>query len=278
LRYIILFFLVLIAENSNDFIIKPTTISRIDRYDFYPKKFDEGILFSSYNKDDLSALWTGRSKIYFSKIFDNDFLSDPIEVVIEGDSSLHYAAAEYVPISDELYFNRNNNSSTTSTKEINNLGIYKGYFENNRVADIKKLKFCSPKYSYYHPTISDDGLSMIFSSNLDGEIKLYETKREFIGEEWNKIKLIEEIVGKNIWFPNLLNDSTLTYSREIENTKLDIFIANKINGVWKESKNWVELNSVHDDFGVELIDSLNGYFSSNRNDNVDNIFYFKVEN
>ena len=119
---------------------------------------------------------------------------------------------------------------------------------------------------------------LFFSSSLNGTMKLYEAKRDSINEVWEDYSLIKGITGKTITFPNLLNDSLLTYAKKTENNDFDIFIAKNKNGVWTEARNWEELNSTADDFGVEMIDSISGYFTSNREGKIDEIFYFNTEN
>jgi len=275
MKYFFLLLAILFIADSNDYLIKVTSLGEEGRYDYYPKKFKKGIIYTSFlAKEGVSGGLV--SQIFYSKISENEFLSKPINIEVEGVSWQHCGSPEYVPSSNEFYFSMNN--EIKSPKEVVKMGLYKGRLQNDMIIETERLLFCSPDFDFTHLTISDNGLTLIFSSSLNGTMKLYEAKRDSINEGWEDYSLIKGITGKTITFPNLLNDSLLTYAKKTENNDFDIFIAKNKNGVWSESKNWEELNSTADDFGVEMIDSTSGYFTSNREGKIDKIFYFNTEN
>ncbi|MEP5070819.1 MAG: hypothetical protein ABJQ96_09135, partial [Crocinitomicaceae bacterium] len=140
------------------------------------------------------------------------------------------------------------------------------------------------KYSVGHPTLSNDGKILIFSSDMpggNGKTDLYISYRE--EDTWTTpVNLGSEInTSGTELFPYLYNDTTLYFSStglggfgglDIFKAKLDGFKA-------KEPLNLGQpINSFSDDFSFYLNENGNGgYFSSNRHGGkgLDDIYTFK---
>lgn len=219
------------------------------------------------------------SKLYFSEIIDGSHLGPLQEVQFDISNEHHIGVADYDEQNQELIFTQSN-QKPYNNKRVN-LALYSGYFLNDKLVDISRLWFCDEEFGYTHPTISPDGLTLVFSSNMQSGLhyKLYISKRESLLDDWSEPELIEELdADTNLVFPKMINDSLLVYSAKYDDGKggLDIYKSKRINGVWGFPENWVELNSEKDDFSVEMMDEKSGYFTSGRNAETDKIYYFEI--
>jgi peptidoglycan-associated lipoprotein len=139
-----------------------------------------------------------------------------------------------------------------------------------------------------HPSISKDGLSLYFSSNMAGGIggkDLWMATRPTpdspFGPPLNLNKPIN--TEGDEMFPFILNDSVLYFaSNGLPGMGgLDIFKSVKRNGIWSTPENMRSpVNSNSDDFAIIFLpDEDKGYFSSNRTNGSggDDIWYFYKE-
>ena len=125
-----------------------------------------------------------------------------------------------------------------------------------------------------HPCPSDDGMSLVFASDMPGGkggMDLWITNFNKKEETWSvPVNLGDEINSKgDELFPTLALNGDLLYSSNGLSGLggLDIFRASKIweNNEWEKPKNMgTPLNSDQDDFQLLEIDKRNGYFTSNR--------------
>jgi outer membrane protein OmpA-like peptidoglycan-associated protein len=138
-------------------------------------------------------------------------------------------------------------------------------------------------YSTAHPTVSQDGKLMYFSSTAPqglGGSDIYYSR--FVNGKWTE----PENVGTGIntkgdeSFPFLANDSTLYFSSNGHGTLggLDILVSHKVNGKFRKAINFGgPLNSRYDDFSL-VCDSIGryGYIASNRpgGAGLDDVYYF----
>lgn len=137
--------------------------------------------------------------------------------------------------------------------------------------DVKPVNINVANYSVCHPALSEDGKTMVFSSNKpngNGGMDLYFAY--FDGLEWTGIinAGIEINSNKNEVFPFLLNDSILIYASDRPQGMggLDLYVSNLKNGVWQKPEALPEpFNSLFDDLGMIVREnSKSGYFTSNR--------------
>ncbi|HFA52241.1 MAG TPA: hypothetical protein ENJ95_24750 [Bacteroidetes bacterium] len=270
-KLLLLFFFPFLLGGPDGYIIEMVSISEIGRDEYAPRKFDKGLLFSVMDKSNYSNL-------YYSEIIDKDKLGHLQKVKFDILNNHHIGTAEYCSASRELIFTGNNSERY---KGINRLALFRGVFTKGTVNEISKLDFCSARYNYSYPTLSENGLTLIFSSNIkDGKHLLHRSKRDSINGEWSSPELIDELdFGTNCMFPNLINDSLLVFAANMDKYGkggLDIYKSKYIDGHWSSPENWEELNSEYDDFGVEMMDEKSGYFTSHRNFDKDKIYYFEI--
>jgi hypothetical protein len=150
--------------------------------------------------------------------------------------------------------------------------------------DIQLLPFNDKNYSYSQPSVSNDGTTLYFSSDVPGGkggSDIYMSK--FENGKWNTpVNLGDKVntPGDEI-FPFIFQDTILYFSSNGLGGLggFDIF---KIN--LKDTNKIVEnlgtpINSANDDFSIIVAkDGLSGYFASNRKNGMgaDDIYGFKV--
>lgn len=281
MKYFIVACILFSIGDANNYEIKLTSISSEYKMDFCPRKFQSGIIFTSNGENNNSSTSAPSfDRLYYSEIIENELLSSPVEVKVDFNTPYpyHIGIADFCEISGEIYLNATNPSKN---RDKFNLAIFKGYFEDGIVTRLEKMPFCQPEYSYFHPTISESGKLLIFASNMDGSMKLYQLKRNSFQSKWTEPELIEELDSdSNNMFPNLINDSLLLFSSNSEEGLggYDIYRSQKISDTWDIPENWKALNSERDENGVEMMDSLSGYLTSTREFKADKIYFFRKEN
>jgi len=186
---------------------------------------------------------------------------------------------------DNVYFS--SNYEETNKKGVNHICIREGkYTSANGITDTKIPPFGdSNSYSVMHPTINKDGTLLIFSSDKEngyGGFDLYYAQRETTEESWGEMHLF----GKNIntngneVFPTITNDGYLFFSSDAMAGLggLDIYylsIQNAINDIGSVENISYPINSSGDDFGwTQDKTGKNGFFTSDRYSNNDNIYSF----
>jgi outer membrane protein OmpA-like peptidoglycan-associated protein len=271
----------------------PNYISKIENS---TKLFDiENASFSKDN-DDFGAILTDDNMVYFistrgttkKDTWSNYNYTDIFKVIRNADgtfSDVNAVSDLNTPYHDgpltisadgkTMFLARNEFNSNTLKKDkvnklkIGQLGIYKAQIINGKWQVVESLTINSKDYSVSHPSLSRDGKTLFFTSNMPGGI----------GETdiW-KMAVLENGYGKpeNLGptintvnreaFPFIADDNTLYYASDGKQGfgGLDIFKVNldQKNEVINVGK---PMNSEKDDFSFSLNSKHNiGYFSSNR--------------
>ncbi len=147
-----------------------------------------------------------------------------------------------------------------------------------------KVSFMIEGFNYGHVTVSPDGNTLYFISNMNGGYggnDIWKISKKDDGEWGIPVNLGDEInTPENEMFPSLIGDSLLFFSSEGHNSLggLDIFFSIKTSlGFSKPVHLSYPINSAADDFGLILNRSgTRGYFCSNRDlETGDDIYTFK---
>jgi outer membrane protein OmpA-like peptidoglycan-associated protein/tetratricopeptide (TPR) repeat protein len=260
------------------FSIEKTTISEPNSNDFAAilTTTNEVYFVSTRNSKKIDK-WSNEPYIdIFKTTRNNDGSFSKVEEIKELNSMYHDGPVTISADGNTMFFARDGHSTNLYEKDkknnakIGQLGIYKAQ-KNNGKWEIKEgLPINNISYSVSHPSLSKDGKTLFFSSNMPGGM----------GESdiW-KIAITENGYGE----PINLGDKINTASREVFP-----FITNK-DELYFASTGWsgfggldifkVEnnsqvinlgkpVNTEKDDFSFSLNTELNkGYFSSNRNGN-----------
>jgi outer membrane protein OmpA-like peptidoglycan-associated protein len=194
-------------------------------------------------------------------------------------SRFHEGPLCFSPDGKFVYFTRNNmawGNQKKDQKGIQNLQLYRATVDSlGNWNDEEVLPFNSKEYSVGHPTISADGKTLYFVSDMPGGFggaDLYKAaingdgtfgKAENLGTEFNT-------EGQEM-FPwiNGIGELFFASNGHIGLGGLDVFVMtiNK-NGAFDKLQNVGKpVNSQHDDFAFTMNkDNITGYFSSNRTD------------
>lgn len=184
----------------------------------------------------------------------------------------------------KLYFTRSYYVKDKKGKAAANhskLRILVAEYIKGKWKNVEEMPFNSDNYSCGHPTLSQDGLTMVFSSDIPGGFggtDLYISRK--VGDAWTT----PQNLGSNVntegdeQFPYLHSSGNLFFA----STGLpgfggfDIFTAPKAGDKWGKAANaGYGVNSAQDDFSMAwLPGKSSGYFASNRNGN-DDIYMFK---
>ena len=174
-----------------------------------------------------------------------------------------------------LFFTRSNVSGGTGISDEKGqvqLKIFEAQKGETDWENIRELPFCSDQYSVAHPALSEDGMHLIFSSNMPGGLggmDLYMVDRE--GENWSlPVNLGAGINTKgNEVFPFWHANGYLFFSSDGLEGKggLDLFVTSWIREYQFTGIQHLDMpfNSSRDDLGLIVSDDgTAGYLASNR--------------
>jgi outer membrane protein OmpA-like peptidoglycan-associated protein/tetratricopeptide (TPR) repeat protein len=184
----------------------------------------------------------------------------------------------------EVFFCRNNDVSSKG-------GIYKMQLYSAESIDggkswrnVEKLPFCSPETNYMYPSVSQDGKHLFYTVDKgenNGGLEIYVVHRTNKG--WSR----PESLGANVntpaheCFPFIAPNGKLYFSSKghIGYGGFDLFVTEQdsITGNWLTPRNLgLPLNSAYDDISISFKDSIHGAFSSPRNGQGDDIYFFTL--
>ena len=250
--------------------------------EFSPVPLKKGLMFVSDREVDMvdnnNFLWTGNGFLNLYKVsmeINDDslhILSAPQKMSNDINQKYHDGPACFSSDEKIIYTTRTSKQkiSRKDTIKVNYSKIFYAVIAGKKI-EFVDFKYNGDNFSVGHPTISHDGNTLIFSSDMPGgtgESDLYYCIKE--NEEWSTPINIGENVNTfgNEYFPYLANDTTLYFSSDglMGYGGLDIFVTQLKNGEWQKPFNLKSpINSSYDDFGITLLgNKKDGFFSSNR--------------
>lgn len=256
---------------------------------FSPVDYQNGIVFSGEKevfRGSKQNPWTGNSYLdlyYMEKDTGGNWLSP---VLLEGDVNgrFHEGPATFTEDGSLVYFTRSNyykRKMVVDEQGENNLKIFRASLVNGIWTNLEELPFNSDDYSCGHPTISADGNTLYFVSDMPGGYggtDIYKSVLE--NGTWSKPENLGDVINTsgNELFPYIHSDGTLYFSSNAHNSMggLDVFLTYFYNGRWMEPENLnYPLNTTKDDFGYVLnSDNVTGFVSSSRSDK-DEVYSFE---
>lgn len=214
---------------------------------------------------------TGKTKLFSSKINSN-FHDGPVSFSADGKT---------------MFLTRVNYIVNKRRKDfVNRAKLYVSVGENKKWSNPKSFQYNSDDYSCAHASLSTDGNTLYFASDMPGGFggkDIWMCKKN--GEGWDKpVNLgLDVNTSGDEMFPYIRKDGMLFFSSNglPGFGGLDILSAKNVDGRWLLNRNeGMLLNSSADDFGVVFINDSIGYFSSNRDGGKgkDDIYSFKYTN
>jgi hypothetical protein len=262
---------------------------------------NQSVLFTSYQLNKKGKikkyLQNGILNIYEAKITDNGQLSEikPLKID-ESEDIWHITSACISPDGKTLFVTTNYTNRKNRPKETfkeTNFHLEKAeYKEGVGWTNFEVLSFCKPRYSYAHPSLSPDGKTLYFTSNIRGGKETTKgTSDIFKVNLKNDLSFSEpENLGSKVnsysgeMFPFLSYDGILYFASNRPNGVggYDIYKSKMTeNGDFEKARALPKpINSSKDDLCF-VLDSQGeyGYFSSKRPEGKgeDDIYYFTFD-
>jgi outer membrane protein OmpA-like peptidoglycan-associated protein len=282
----------LIEKLKSDSLRYEVALSNINSVssDMSPSYIDGQIIFASARNKTLLNRTNRRNEEPYLDLFCAKVKADGSldSVMIYGshiNTKYHESSVTYSKSEDAIYYTTNYSSVNDFDKDkINNLRIVRSKKTDKGWSEFEVLSFNNPMYSYAHPSISDDGNQLYFSSNMSngfGDTDIYVSNK--VDGKWSDpINLGKEINTKgNEMFPYVYKNKTLYFS---SNAKmglggLDIYRSNIKNKTYSKAQNMgYPINSSFDDFGLVFVKNrFEGFITSNRaRKTKDDIYSIKI--
>ncbi len=280
-------------ENPTPFEVTNMDKLNTENADFGLVPHKNGYVFTSdrksksLGKDDTYG-WTGNPylKLYETKSAES---GSSIDAMTDLNDKFHNGPGQFDPNSQEFFFTRTkmvrvskktlNNDPTSWIEKVasseyeNRLEIHIAKNKDGKWTSILPFQYNNPEeYSVGHPTISADGNTLYFVSDMPngfGKTDIYSCQRNADGS-WKKPENLGNTInssGKEM-FPFIDKDGTLYFSSDGHEGMggLDIFKSTHVKNSWSNVENLkYPINSSKDDFSVYFTQSgKSGYLSSNR--------------
>tara|TARA_R110002049_G_scaffold1552_1_gene11981 strand:- start:489 stop:2375 length:1887 start_codon:yes stop_codon:yes gene_type:complete len=207
----------------------------------------------------------------------------PFSEAVNTDS--HESSATFSKDGNTMYFNRTNtNRTNTDGERIAHVKIYKADLVDGNWTNVTAMPFSSNDYSTEHPTLSKDGKTLYFASDMSGtsgSFDIYKVAINDDGTYGEPENLGNEINTKHReQFPFISDYDVLYFASDghLGFGGLDVFRSNSVNGNFDTPINLgSSINSNLDDFAYVIREKNNkGYVSSNRT-GFDRLYGFERE-
>lgn len=267
-----------LSSKTKLFDVAATSLSNKDQSDFGAFLTNDNTLyFSSTRNHKKTDKWNNQPYLDVFKAARNatGTLSEPTEVS-ELNSPFHDGPVTISSDGNTMYFARDGHSegqyqkSKSSNTKIGQQGLYKAVNVNGKWSNIEALPFNSIDYSVTNPSLSSDGKTLYFASNMPGGIGESDIWKVAInGNNYGKPENLGPKVntsGKEN-FPFITDDSTLYFASSGKQGfgGLDVFKI-KLNSSEEAQNVGKPVNTEKDDFSFSFNKKENiGFFSSNRN-------------
>lgn len=253
-------------------------------------EYQDGVVFNAdkevFNPNRKSQ-WTGRSYLdlyYMEKDEDGNWLNPEL---LKGDLSgpFHDGPATFSEDGKVVYFTRSNyirRKIKVDEHNVSNLKIFRAELVDGKWRNLTEFPYNSDNYSVGHPSLSKDGKTLYFVSDMEGGFggtDLYQCILDENGK-WGEPENLGQVVNTpgNEMFPYIHDDGALYFSSNAHNSMggLDVFITYYTGEGWAQPENLnYPINSTADDFAFSINrDNRTGFVSSSRAD-ADGIYKFK---
>ncbi len=250
--------------------------------DFSPSYYGEGVVFASERGagKGVKRIFSWNDKpfldLYYSKADDNGVLSAPTKFTKKVNSKFHEGTVVFYDEGKKMLFTRNNINNNKVKKSTDDVIKLKMFFAETTAGggwtNLSEFPYNSDEYSVGHPTLTKDGNTLYFVSDMpggQGGTDIYMTSLN--NGKWSKpVNMGSGINTKgNEMFPFLSKDEMLHFSSDgyAGLGGLDIYKV-KVKGSTVTSSIvnlGYPVNTSMDDFGIILDETGKmGYFSSNR--------------
>lgn len=237
---------------------------------------DDKVAFASArNSDNPTYSWNELPylDLYQATISNEGNIENITPFSDEINTDSHESNAVFSIDGKTMYFNRTNTLRTkTGEERIAHVKIFKAELVDGNWTNVKALPFTSNQYSTEHPTLSKDGKTLYFASDMPGTLGGFDIYKVAINEDGTYGE--PENLGDKIntkhreQFPFISDTNVLYFASNghLGYGGLDVFRSNSVNGSFDQPVNLgSSINSNLDDFAYTIREKTNkGYVSSNR--------------
>ena len=242
---------------------------------------------SSRNSKNPAYSWNNLPylDLYKATMTANGTMEGIIPFSDEINTDSHESSATFSNDAKTMYFNRTNKTRTkTDADRIAHIKIFKAELVDGKWTHVTELPFNSNAYSTEHPTLSKDGKTLYFASDMPGTIGGFDIYKVAINDDGTYGE--PENLGDKVntkhreQFPFISEIGVLYFSSDGHQGYggLDVLRSNIVNGDFDKPVNLGgSINSSLDDFAYTVREKNNkGYVSSNRN-GYDRLYGFARE-
>lgn len=251
--------------------------------DFSPIIANNELVFTSDRNDGLKSKTYGWTGAYYLDLYKASYAKDDQGKITLGDAvplssvlnqAYHDGPASFSSDYKTVYLTRafhKIGEIDSSRFYTNKLKIFSATHDGNQWTQPVPFYLNNDSYSVGHPSISNDGKTLYFVSDMPGGFggtDIYTV--ELVNGQWTNLKNLGAEINTfgNEMFPNIDKDNTLYFSSNgwPGLGSLDVFSAKLMDGKWSKPENLKEpVNSTADDFGFFKVSETNTIFmSSNR--------------
>jgi len=243
-------------------------------FEFSPTYFRNGILFI-YGPE-AHPLDYEEGKVFYRPFYapmdDEGALQAAIPLSFSDIGRGHFGPSEFVDSIQTLFISKTvtENPALKFTKTGAGIQIYSRLWKDSLWQQEKVLAVNDSLANSFHPTLSQDGELLIFSSDRSEETKSFNLfASEWVDGQWSKPYPLKKINSSaNDAFPRLYNNKYLFFSSDRNGGRgdYDFYLSIQRPSGWSEPINLGgPFNSKDDDMGISIAsDGKHGYFSSNR--------------
>lgn len=282
-------FITKIKDGPTYFELKETNVNTNHaEFGVYPYPFkNSAIAVSSRKKSGFGDVrWAGNNDYYLELFFiqtgEDGYLSEPIPLEKPLNSNKHEGPLCFSADGKTVYFTSNNRDSKNKkgADDIQHFKIYIADVVRSEWLNVREFPYNSSNYACGHPTLSLDGKTLYFSSDMPGGFggaDVYACKLNGQGGFDKPINLGANInTSGDEMFPWIGTDDLLYFASNGRPGMggLDLFAVPQ-DGKFAAKNLGLSINSVSDDFAITYLpNSKNGYVASNRK-GTDDIYSFK---
>jgi len=267
-----------LLSKKKSFDVKSISINS-DKSEFGPMLSNDNVFYfsSARRKSRKTAGWNDESYLdLYQSIYNEDGAFSPATEVQDINTVWHDGPAAVSSDGKTIYFSRDSrvlkdyeNDKGINTK-FSQMYLYKATKANDKWSNIAQLPFNSKAYSVSNPSISKDGKTLYFNSNMPGGIGGNDIWKVEI-KEGDVYGTPENLGSKvntegNEQFPSITDDNVLYFSSSAKQGLggLDVYSIN-LNKSEEAQNLGKPINSEKDDFSFSFNTKHNiGFFSSNR--------------
>lgn len=274
-------------KDSSNYTITPLSINT-PVSEFAPAYYKNGIVFSSATPEHFAKKKYHWDNSHFLNLFYSEKINDhnfqkPVTFNKELNTRFHDGPATFYAGNERMIINHNQSFQLADKKDswVWHLTLYEGkYVKKKNTWDLSPLPFNEP-YAFMHPSITEDGNTLYFSSDRPGGyggMDIYRVVRE--NGSWSSPFNLGPTINttENEVFPFIANNTLYFASNGHGGLGgLDIFKSEwSINGFTPPINLSYPINSHVDDFSlITKNEQEGGYFSSARSGN-DDLYHFSI--